>query len=224
MRWVLRSVGRVAAIAVATVALTAVPASADVTVVEIDPTGTDIALTITNRGSFVSTSDRTGVALACTGLTASAVLPSGGSGLSPSHIVKVTSVSFSGCMVSGHPATVTATASVANPWWLDITDVTSQVVTPAKLTGFDIHTELQLLGCGWDANGAGSAEGVIPGYHRDRSGVGAPSQFHVPQSIQADNIELANVSSNCLPLFADGDTLSFAFALNVSPGLAVLAT
>ncbi|MEU8343480.1 hypothetical protein AB0C74_17420 [Spirillospora sp. NPDC048832] len=214
------------AVAASAVALTAVPASALPLSVDIDPTGTNIAITATNSGNVIGANDRTGAVLVCSGLTASGVLPSGGSGLSPTHIAKVTSVSFSGCTVLSNPATVTAHVSSSDPWWLDVTGPTSGTSTPGQLTGVDVTIDVPALGCTSDANGAGSAEGVIPGNHIDRSGPGAASQLTLPPPPnQGDNIELENVSTTCpSSIAANGDSVSIAGTLNINPGLTVLAS
>lgn len=220
------------AVVASTVALTASPASAAVTSVTIDPTGTNIPIEAVNNGNVIGANDRTGAALVCTSLVAEGEVPSGGSGLPPGSIAKVTSVTFSGCTVLGNPAIATANVSAANPWWLDVTDVTSGGVTPGQLRGVDVHISVPALNCESDANGAGSAVGVIPGSHVDRSGPGSPSQLQLPPPPnQGDNIELENVNAACPSgIAADGDSVTVAGKLDITTGpahttgLTVLAT
>ncbi|TDC41916.1 hypothetical protein E1281_36850 [Actinomadura sp. KC345] len=196
------------------------------TSVDIDPTGSNISITATNVGNVIGANDRTGAALVCTSLVAQGEIPSGGPGLSPTGIAKVTSVTFSGCTVLGNPAVATANVSAANPWMLDVTDVTSGGETPGQLRGVDIHISVPALGCESDANGAGTAVGILPGIHVDRSGPGAPSQLKLPPPPnQGDNIELENVNDDCPDdIAADGDSVSVAGNLEITPGLTVLAT
>ncbi|SNR26947.1 hypothetical protein [Actinomadura mexicana] len=227
MRKIAQKAVTATAVVASAIALTAAPAPAALlTSVTINPTGTNIALSAVNSGNIVGANDRTGVALICTGLTATGVLPSGGGPLSPIHIAKVTGVTFSGCTVLGNPATVTATASAANPWWLDVTGNTAAGVTPGKLTGVDVHIVVPALNCTGDANGAGSAVGVVPGTHTDRVSAGAPSKLKLPPPPnQGDNIEMANVSATCPASIAkNNDPVTLAGTLNITPGLTVLAT
>ncbi|MEV3922545.1 hypothetical protein [Actinomadura coerulea] len=228
MRKIAQKAVTATAVAASAIALTAAPAPAALLApsVTINPTGTNIAISAVNSGNIVGANDRTGVALICTGLTATGVLPSGGSGLPWAHIAKVTGVTFSGCTVLGNPATVTATASAANPWWLDVTAATTAGSTPGKLTGVDVHIVVPALNCTGDANGAGSAVGVVPGNHIDRTAAGAPSKLKLPPPPSTgDNIEMANVSATCpSSIAANNDPVTLAGTLNITPGLTVLAT
>ena len=206
--------GRLSAVgaAAAGLAMIAAPALADApyTVSYDGSTTGDHSVTATAKGD--TTLSANGIDLICTSSTVGATVHAGTYATSPAAVATIGSAAWSGCSMSGFPATV----SVTSPSWaLNIVDPNSQTTAltdtlGGSITGINnvaVDVNLGLAHCTFTVSG-----NVTSGQFLEDNGKGG-QEIDVNAS---PGLTIASPSSGCLGLVNDGDAATFDGQYNLS--------
>lgn len=209
------------AVAATAAALTALPASAASPGVDISPGG---SVTGTNNGPIAGLNQSRPSFLVCQGSTATGSV-TGGVNLPLTNVATLNDVDFTNCVANNSiPTTVTASATTANPWRLDVTGPgPNPGQTAGKLVGVKVTLDAPSVSCTAVVEGnAGAGSGYIEGVHTNPANPGDPSTLTVPVG-SGNNLVVTSASATCpTSLIQLGDTVTINGTYDLNPGQTVV--